>query len=353
MTQKFRLYQRGNGRFYIEDNTTGKQESLGTSDKAEALRLLMAKNEADVQPAFNAQIARTYLAAGDPALARRTWKEVMVAFTDARAQRRESTRDRYDQAFREPILARFASRRLLDTQPADILQLIKDGTVSTNMYFRRLHSFALTLGWLPWPILGYLQWPSRKYKTKRGVTWEEHRLLVDTEKNEERKAFLELAWHVGAAQIDLVSLTAENIDWNTKTITYFRCKTGKPCVLRFGEEVAAILKRLPATGSLFPKYSTLCSADRATRFAERVERLGIKKRSEEAGIPSISLHSYRYAWAERARAAGYPERFAQEALGHASAAIHRAYAKSVRVELPPLEDYERDKSKVVPLPKAA
>ena len=350
MTQKFRLYRRSNGRFYIEDNTTGKQESLGTSDKTEASRLLMAKNEADVQPAFNALIARTYLAAGDPALAQRTWKEVMAAFTEARAQRRESTRDRYDQAFREPVLARFALRRLLDTQPADILQLIKDGTVSTNMYFRRLHSFALTLGWLPWPILNYRQWPSRKYKQKRGITLEEHRLLVDTEKNAERKAFLELAWHVGAAQIDLVSLTAENIDWKTKTITYFRRKTSKPCVLRFGDEVAAILRRLPTSGPLFPKYSKLCSADRATRFAERVEKLGIKKRSEEAGIPSISLHSYRYAWAERARAAGYPERFAQEALGHASAAIHRAYAKSVRVELPPLEEYE--KSVVLTLSKA-
>jgi len=118
-----------------------------------------------------------------------------------------------------------------------------------------------------------------------------------------------------------VSLTAENIDWSTKTITYFRRKTGKPCVLRLGAEVAAILQRLPTSGPLFPKYSTLCSADRATRFTERVEKLGIRKRSEEAGIPSISLHSYRYAWAERARAAGYPERFAQEALGHASAAI--------------------------------
>ena len=118
-------------------------------------------------------------------------------------------------------------------------------------------------------------------------------------------------------------------------------KTGKPCVLRFGEEVSAILRRLPASGPLFPKYSTLGSADRATRFADRVERLGIKQRSQAAGIPSISLHFYRYAWAERARAAGYPERFAQEALGHARAAIHRAYAKSLRVELPPLEEYER------------
>jgi len=155
------------------------------------------------------------------------------------------------------------------------------------------------------------------------------------------------------AQIDLVSLTADDVDWNTKTTTFFRRKTGKPCVLRFGEEAVAILRRLSANGPLFPKYSTLCSADRATRFADRCVRLGITERSKQAGIPSISLHSYRYAWAERARAAGYPERYAQEALGHASAAIHRAYAKSVRVELPPLEEYERDNSKMVAMPKAA
>jgi integrase len=353
MTQKFRLYRRSNGRFYAEDNVTGKQESLHTSDRAEAFRLLIAKNEAEQQPAFNFQLARTYLAAGDPALAKRTWKDVMDTFIAARAQRRQSTRDRYNQAFREAILARFASRRLLETQPADVLQLIKEGTVSTNLYFRRLHSFALTLGWLPWPILGYRQWPSKKYKAKRGITWEEHRLLVDSEKDSEWKALLELAWHVGAAQIDLVSLRAEDVDWNTKRITYFRCKTGKPSVLRFGDEVSGILKRLPTTGPLFPRLSQLSSAKRAARFQHRVERQGIRKRSEEAGIPSVSLHSYRYAWAERAKAAGYPERYAQEALGHASAAIHRAYAKSARVELPPLEEYEREAQKIVPLPKAA
>ena len=53
------------------------------------------------------------------------------------------------------------------------------------------------------------------------------------------------------------------------------------------------------------------------------------------------MHSYRYAWAERAAEAGYPERYAQQALGHASAAIHRAYAKKARVEVPPLEEFEK------------
>ncbi len=63
--------------------------------------------------------------------------------------------------------------------------------------------------------------------------------------------------------------------------------------------------------------------------------------SDRCGLAGLTLHSYRYAWAERARTAGYPERFAQEALGHKSKAVHAAYARKARVELPALEDYEK------------
>jgi integrase len=57
--------------------------------------------------------------------------------------------------------------------------------------------------------------------------------------------------------------------------------------------------------------------------------------------PGVTLHSYRYAWAERAKTAGYQERFAQEALGHNSKAVHRAYAKRALMKIPSLEDYEQ------------
>ena len=36
-----------------------------------------------------------------------------------------------------------------------------------------------------------------------------------------------------------------------------------------------------------------------------------------------------------------PERFAQEALGHNSKAVHRAYAKRALMKIPSLEDYEQ------------
>jgi integrase len=68
-------------------------------------------------------------------------------------------------------------------------------------------------------------------------------------------------------------------------------------------------------------------------------------KSQQLGIKGVTLHSYRYAWAERAKTAGYPERFAQEALGHNSKAVHRAYSRKAKVELPSLGEYERQRAK--------
>jgi hypothetical protein len=68
-------------------------------------------------------------------------------------------------------------------------------------------------------------------------------------------------------------------------------------------------------------------AHRATEFARACRRLMIK---------GITLHSYRYAWAERAKTCGCPERFAQEALEHNSKAVHRAYARKAQFVIPTL-----------------
>ena len=78
-----------------------------------------------------------------------------------------------------------------------------------------------------------------RYKEKRGITAEEHRTAAAAEPNPERKAFFELVWHLGAAQGDLATLGADNIDWENKFISLRRKKTGTVAVLRFGEEVKA------------------------------------------------------------------------------------------------------------------
>ena len=103
-------------------------------------------------------------------------------------------------------------------------------------------------------------------------------------------------------------------------------------LVHLGCEALNLFKDLPAEGPLFPYLSRVRAGDRATEFASRCRQLG---------IVGVTLHSYRYAWAERAKTVGMPERFAQEALGHNSKAVHRAYAKRALMKIPSLEDYEQ------------
>ena len=59
MKHKYRMFRRRSGVYFIQDNETGKQQSLRTKNKVEAETLLSASNEANRQPFLNLQIART------------------------------------------------------------------------------------------------------------------------------------------------------------------------------------------------------------------------------------------------------------------------------------------------------
>ena len=226
-----------------------------------------------------------------------------------------------------------------ETRPEHFDRALADGKVSTNVYLRRLHNHALGMEWLLKSVIPRLQWPRPVFKSKRAITAAEHAAIVAREMNPERRNFYELLWHTGASQSDAACLMAEDVDWNNRTIAYSRKKLKsrgatsiKPALIRFGEDVAAILKRRPASGALFPYLRTVRAGDRATEFKQRCEGLGIK---------GVSLHSYRYAWAQRALKCGYPERFAQQALGHNSKAVHHAYSKHAEVTVPSLDDWEK------------
>ncbi len=327
MKNRFLLFRRGTA-FYVEDTTTRKQRSLRTRDRATAERLLHAHNEAERQPAVNLQIARAYLAAGDPAISTRPWSLVM---DEMAMLRKGPTLDRWTRAMKDPAFDVIRRLPLLETRPEHFLRVLEKGKVSTNVFLRRLHNFALDMSWLPWPVIAKRQWPRVVFKNKRAITWEEHLAVVAHERNPERCAFYQLAWHVGAAQGDLAALVSEDINWQERVLSFARRKTGSIALLRFGAEIEAILRTLPSSGPLFPYLRRVRASDRATEFKQRCGQLGIK---------GVTLHSYRYAWAERAKTAGYPERFAQEALGHNSQAVHRAYARRARVVLPPLEEFE-------------
>jgi integrase len=330
MKKRFRLYRRNpRGQYYIHDATTGKQESLQTTDRPTAIRLLHAKNEAVLQPAINLQIAQVYLQHGDPTLASRTWQHVMEQIIGVK---RGNTRERWEYASKDLALDLIRDRKLIQTSAEHFLDVLKNGSVTTNVYLRRTHNYAIGMHWLPWPVLPKAHWPAVQYKEKRAITFEEHQKIIQREHNPATRAYYQLLWHLGGAQTDIATLTAEDIDWNDRTIAYRRHKTGVTSLISFGEVVAVVLETLPRSGYLFPALARIHEKHRAKLFSKRLATVGIS---------GVSLHSYRYAWAERAMEAGYPERFAMQALGHSSKAVHRAYSKKAQVKLPPLEEYER------------
>ncbi|MEI6197221.1 MAG: tyrosine-type recombinase/integrase [Verrucomicrobiota bacterium] len=330
MKRRFILYRRKRGgMFYLEDTQSKKQESLHTSDRADALTLLHSKNEAHRQPVLNLQIARTYLSAADPEVTRRTWQRVMDEIIGTKTGENQvrwrvvAKSKKYD-----PI----RNRLLIDTQAEHLLHVLQQGTVSTNVYLRRMHNFALDMNWLPASVIPKRQWPPVRFKEKRAITLAEHQKIIAAERNPERKALYELCWHLGASQGDIAHLKGEDVDWQNGTVSFVRKKTGVPVLVHLGQEALNVFKDLPSEGMLFPYLASVRAGDRATEFGQRCRRLGIF---------GVTLHSYRYAWAERAKTVGYPERFAQEALGHNSKAVHRAYAKRALMKLPSLEEYEQ------------
>ena len=236
MRQQFRLYRRKKGgRYYLHNDLTGKQESLHTSDRAKATRLLHAKNEAGQQPAINLQIARAYLAATDPQIATRTWQFVM----DETAKLKQGpTQDRWVRAMRDKAFDSIRQLPVLETRPEHFLRVLGNGTVCTNIFLRRLQNFALDMSWLPWPVLPRKRWPAIQFKEKRGITWEEHQRILAGESNAELRDYYELLWHLGGSQTDMASLRAEDVDWTNRTISYARMKTGTQAMIHFGDKVA-------------------------------------------------------------------------------------------------------------------
>src|SRR5882724_11120856 len=96
MKQRFTMFRRA-GVFYCEDTETRKQLSLRTRDETEASALLHAKNESMRQPILNRQMARAYLTASDPEIAKRTWQNVMDEIPKLQ---KGNTRIRWESAIR-------------------------------------------------------------------------------------------------------------------------------------------------------------------------------------------------------------------------------------------------------------
>ncbi len=320
------MFKRGST-FYCQDSETGEQKSLCTKDRAEALRLIDMKRQSAETPGFSRFLLKACLSTQDAHLVTRTWQMVMDQMT---AHGKESTKVRCKRAMLAKGFNRIRNKKLIETTSDDFLAILVSPSVSIHHYLKRLHNLALGLGWLAFPVLAPRMWPDVAVKEKRAITLAEHQMILAAERNPERRLFYQLLWEIGAAQSDAAELNTNCVDWQTKTLSFQRKKTGSWSYLTIGKALASILEQLPKSGALFPSISLRSANDRAAEFYRRCKLLHIK---------GVSLHSYRYSMAERAKAVGMPERFAMEMLGHNSKAVHRAYSKGARVNLPSLEEY--------------
>ena len=337
MKTRYRLICRGirGGAYYCVDTTTGKRTSLGTTNADDAQQIIEAKNNSVRQPILNLQIAKAYLAGSDDSMKTRTWQNAIEALIGTK---KGANKERWLCVAKDKALAPLLPKVIIETQGELLLRVLQCGKVSTNVYLRRLHNFCVDMNWLPWPLVPKRQWPAVEFKEKRAITLTEHLAIVARENNPERKAFYKLAWYLGASQSDLAFLQAEDVDWNNNVISYRRMKTGTVAIMRLDAEMAELLRDLPGNGPLFPYLRTVRAGDRATEFKQRCTGLGIK---------GVSLHSYRYSWAERAKTAGYPERYAQVNIGQNSKAVHRFYSRNALVEMPALSEYERQQKAII------
>ncbi len=340
ISNRYSLFLRGNGVYYAVDRANKcKQTSLETRNRAEAERLVAAKNQAADTPQLNRAMAKVYASAVSPELMTRTWADVMDAYAKKSV---EASRRRVERAFRSEPFALLCRLRVNETDAAQFFAVLNHRRAgnAANHYLRRLQNFAFAMHWLFNPIIPGPEWPKTRRRTTVAITAGEHARIVASEQNLEHRLYYEMLWETGGSQTDIARLHWNRIDLKTRTISFYRAKLegreedgeqGGLSVLAIGSRIQKILEQCPQQGLLFPSVAQWKSNHRSTEFHRRC---GI------AGVRNCQLKGYRYAWAERARAAGMPEREAMNHLGHKSRAIHRAYAANARPVTLPLEHYE-------------
>ena len=342
MQDRYRMYRRSNGGYYLEDVQSRKQESLRTKCVAEAKRLLAARNQAVEQPALNLTMARAYLTGRSPELMTRTWGDVL---DEMALNYYGATRNRFKFFSQSVPIQPLKKLLLMETESSHFLNAMRHPRAgsSTNKWLRIVHNRALDLGWLLAPVLARKCWPAFKTSRTLAITLEQHRRLIQTESDGEFSRYLEVLWETGGAQTDIACLHRENVDLLHRRLTFNRRKLehrsmGNVAIV-IGESLERVLAQLSPEGYLFPNLAKQNDKVRASRFRKRCDRLGYRE---------ISLHSYRYAWAQRAKSYGMPLREAMAHLGHGSKAIHQAYSDKAEIVTLPLEYYEKQwKDKVV------
>ena len=64
-----------------------------------------------------------------------------------------SNKERWERAAKDRALIPLLPAVIVETSNTLLLTALKEGTVSTNNFLRRLHNFCVDMNWLPWPLI--------------------------------------------------------------------------------------------------------------------------------------------------------------------------------------------------------
>ncbi len=145
---RYRLIRRGirGNAFYCVDSTTGKRTSLRTDSEDAASQIVEAKSQAERQPVLNLQISKAYLAGSDNGITTRTRQQALEALTNTK---QDANKARWLKVAKDRALTPLWNRVIIETPGELLLRVMQVGTVSTNVYLRRLHNFCVDMNWLP------------------------------------------------------------------------------------------------------------------------------------------------------------------------------------------------------------
>jgi len=129
---------------------------------------------------LNLQIAKAYLAGTDNGIATRTWQQAIESLTSTKQGENQK---RWQIAAKDKAFVPLMPRIIIETPGELLLKVLQTGTVSANVFLRRLQNFCVDMNWLSWLILPKRQWPAVKFKDKRAITFDEHQRIIAAEVN--------------------------------------------------------------------------------------------------------------------------------------------------------------------------
>ena len=165
MKTRYRLIHRGRGHgtFYCVDSKTGKRTSLGKATEEEARQIVDAKNQAERNQCSISSSPRPTLRARTPKCPSEPGS---MPWRSSPSQSEAPIRNAGSEAAKDRALSLLWPKVIVETEAELVLKVLRIGTVSTNVYLRRLYNFCVDMNWLPWPIVPKRQWPMSGFRRR-------------------------------------------------------------------------------------------------------------------------------------------------------------------------------------------